>query len=224
MGSGRHPVQQRIVAGFCRAPVLKFSDIHKLTGERSNLVTYHLKKLVKQGVVLREGERYRLSQEAEFFLPYVNAKEKLKLAVALIAIVQQNKVVLIKRDQRPYQHYWSLPAGKIRFDESIADAAVRTAKRELGMTIEVDGVCGIVDEQVHNGTPKHGWLLFLVKARAKTPLKNGRWVAIKDLDALKIIESDKWMIRTLLNKKLDINHVRMHERPEGMSFSVLAQL
>jgi hypothetical protein len=29
------------------------------------------------------------------------------------------------------------------------------------------------------------------------------------------------MMRTLLNKKLDVNHVVMHERPEGMSFSVL---
>lgn len=53
------------------------------------------------------------------------------------------------------------------------------------------------------------------------PKARGKWVAIKDLDAVRIIESDKWMMRTLLNKKLDVNHVVMHERPEGMSFSVL---
>lgn len=220
-GGSRHPVQHRILSCFCRASVLKFSDVHKLVGERSNVVAYHLKKLLAQGILVKQGEQYLLSQEAEFFLPYLNANEKLKLAVALIAIVRQNKVLLIKRDQRPYQHYWSLPAGKIRFDESIADAAVRSAQRELGAHIEVDGVCGVVDEQVHADRPKHGWLLFLVKARARTPVKNGRWVAVKDLDGLRMIESDKWMVRNLLTKRMDVNHVFMHEQPEGMSFSVI---
>lgn len=219
MGVGRHPVQHHILSAFCHASVLRFADIHKRAGVRSNLVTYHLKKLVAQGIVLKDGERYRLAQEAEFFLPYLNAADKLKLAVVLIAIVKQNKVLLIKREQRPYQHYWSLPGGKIYFDETIEEAATRIAKREISADITVDHVCGIVDEQVHNGKPKHGWLLFIVKARASKA--RGKWVAIKDLDAVRIIESDKWMMRNLLNKKLDVNHVVMHERPEGMSFSVL---
>ena len=219
MGVGRHPVQHKILSSFCHASVLRFADIHKQAGERSNLVTYHLKKLVAQGIVLKEGERYRLAQEAEFFLPYLNAAEKLKLAVVLIAVVKQNKILLIQREKRPYQHYWSLPGGKIRFDESIEQAAARIAWREIGADVVVDQVCGVVDEQVHNGVPKHGWLLFVVKARA--PKARGKWVAIKDLDAVRIIESDKWVVRNLLNKKLDVNHVVMHERPDGMSLSVL---
>jgi ADP-ribose pyrophosphatase YjhB (NUDIX family) len=221
MGVGRHPLQHAILSCFCHAPVLRFAGIVKRTTERSNLVAYHLKRLVAQGIVLKDNDQYRLAPEAEFFLPYLNTREKLKLAVVLIAIVKQNKVVLIQRDQRPYQKLWSMPGGKIYFDESIEEAAVRIAKRETGATIEIDGACSIVDELVLSDKPKHGWLLFLVKAHAMTPVKQGRWVAIKDLDALRVIESDKWMIRTLLNRRVDINHVRMQEVPDGMSFSVL---
>lgn len=221
MGAGRHPIQHAILSCFCHAPVLRFSDIHKRVGDRSNLVTYHLKRLVQQGVVLKEGSSYRLAPEAEYFLPYLNSSDKLKLAVVLIAIVRQNKVLLIQRDLRPYQHYWSLPGGKIFFNESIEEAAVRISKREVGATIEVDGVCGVIDELVLSEKPKHGWLLFVVKARALTPIKQGRWCAVKDLDAVRIIESDKWMVRNLITKRMDVNRVRMQELPEGMKFSVV---
>jgi ADP-ribose pyrophosphatase YjhB (NUDIX family) len=220
MGGGRHPIQHRILSSFCRAPVLRFADIRKQVGVRSNLVAYHLKKLVAQGIMLKDGQRYLLSQEAEFFLPYLNATEKLKLAVVLIAVVKQNKVMLIQREQRPYQKCWSLPGGKIYFDESIEEAAARIVKSEAGADIEVDSVCGVIDEQVIGGKPKHGWLLFLVKARAKTA-GSGRWCAIKDLDATRIIESDKWMVKNLLSQRLPVNQVRMQEMPEGIKFSVL---
>ena len=219
MGVGRHPIQHKILSSFCKALVLRFADIHKHVGERSNLVTYHIKTLIKQGILLKEGEQYRLSQEAEFFLPYLNASEKLKLSVVVIAIVKQNKVLFIQRDQRPYQHLWSLPGGKIRFDESIEEAAVRIAIRETGKDILVESVCGLVDERVYSDKPKHGWLLFVVKASTKDSGR-GRWCAIKDLDKLKIIESDKWMVKNLLNKKINIVNVKMQELPEGMQFSV----
>ncbi len=222
MGVRQHPIQHKILSCFCHAQMLRFADIHNQVQERSNLVAYHLKRLVAQGIVLKDGDAYRLAQEAEFFLPYLENAKQLKLPVALIAIVKQNKVLLIKREQRPYQHYWSLPGGKIHFDETIWEAAVRISKRELCADVEVDSICGLVDERVFTDQPKHGWLLFVVRARAKTAVRNCRWCAIKDLDAMRVIESDKWMIRNLLNKKLEITNVRMNELPEGLKFSVLA--
>jgi ADP-ribose pyrophosphatase YjhB (NUDIX family) len=222
MGVRQHPIQHKILSCFCHASTLRFADIRKQTNERSNLVTYHLKKLAAQGIILKEGDIYRLAQEAEFFLPYLESAKQLKLPVALIAVVNKNKVALIRREQRPYQHYWSLPGGKIHFDETIGDAAVRISRRELGAAVEVDGICGIVDERVFNEKPKHGWLLFVVRARAIAAVKNCKWCAIKDLDAMRVIESDKWMIRNLLNKNLDVTNVSMQELPEGLKFSVLA--
>ncbi len=222
MGVKQHPIQHKILSCFCKASVLRFADIHKKVQERSNLVTYHLKKLVSQKIVLKNGDKYCLAPEAEFFLPYLETVKQIKLPVVLIAVVKQNKILLIKRDQRPYQDCWSLPGGKIHFDETIEEASVRVARRELGASVIINNVCGLVDERVFADKAKHGWLLFVVRACLNTPVNNGKWFAIKDLDALRIIESDKWMIRNLLNKKIDVANVRMQELPEGMKFSVLA--
>ena len=49
---------------------------------------------------------------------------------------EAGEVLLGKRVNRPAQGLWFVPGGRIRKDERIADAFLRIAKRELGLSIE----------------------------------------------------------------------------------------
>ena len=81
---------------------LKFSEIEKSLKERSNKLAYHLKKLVKEGVIEKKGEHYKLSEAAEHLIPYLSNK-KAVLPVVLIALEKNKKIFLYKRKKRPYK-------------------------------------------------------------------------------------------------------------------------
>jgi 8-oxo-dGTP diphosphatase len=54
---------------------------------------------------------------------------------ASVAIVRENRVLLIKRAYAPYQHLWTLPGGRIEPGETIEQCAIREIAEEVGLTI-----------------------------------------------------------------------------------------
>lgn len=95
----------------------------------------------------------------------------------------------------------------------MAGAAVQAAKRELGASIRVGQVCSIVGEQVHGDQLMHGRFLFPVTAHTLTYLTQDRRVAVKDLDAGRVIGSGTQVV--LWHKRTDVNRTRMQEAPDG---------
>ena len=45
--------------------------------------------------------------------------------------------ILIKRKNDPYKDYWALPGGFVEYGESVEDAAVREAKEETNIDVEL---------------------------------------------------------------------------------------
>lgn len=58
-----------------------------------------------------------------------------RLAVDLIIEVERDRIVLIRRRNPPYG--WALPGGFVEYGESLEAAAVREAKEETGLDIEL---------------------------------------------------------------------------------------
>lgn len=48
-------------------------------------------------------------------------------------IVINKKILLIKRGNDPYEHYWALPGGHVDFDETIENTVKREVKEETGL-------------------------------------------------------------------------------------------
>lgn len=54
---------------------------------------------------------------------------------ASIAIVEQGRVLLIKRAFAPYQGLWTLPGGRREPSETPSQTAIREVAEELGLTV-----------------------------------------------------------------------------------------
>ena len=51
--------------------------------------------------------------------------------------------ILIKRKQNPFKNYWALPGGFVDYGESVEHAAIREAKEETSIDIELLDLVGV---------------------------------------------------------------------------------
>lgn len=56
-------------------------------------------------------------------------------AVAAV-VMHQSRVLLVKRARAPNQHLWTLPGGKLRWGETISQAAEREVREETGLAVK----------------------------------------------------------------------------------------
>lgn len=75
-----------------------------------------------------------------------------------ILIEYAGKLVLVQRDRPPRQGEWALPSGFIEADESVEQAAVREAREETGLEIELTELFGVYS--FPEGPPRSGLIIF----------------------------------------------------------------
>ncbi len=215
---------------FLEKNKVQFKDIEKVLDIRSNLVSYHIDKLLKEGLLTKKGIYYYLSRDAEKYLPImsnVGAQEVGPITVVLIAIVSKKKsekILLIKRNRRPYQDYWSMVGGKIKHDEFIESATRRLVKNKTGLDSKFISTNAVFHERVTNkDMTKHSFVLFFVKVVVNNnTFKNTEHGELKwfDVDEIKkmnkseIIPSDLWLLKKKLNSKTKV-HSAIMEEDEG---------
>lgn len=61
-------------------------------------------------------------------------------------IVDDGKIVLIQRLNNPYKDYWALPGGFVEYGEKVEHAAIREAKEETGLDIELNKLVGVYSD------------------------------------------------------------------------------
>jgi mutator protein MutT len=60
-------------------------------------------------------------------------------------IIENNKVILVKRAHPPLQDQWSIPGGVLEVGEFVREAAIREAREETGLTVEPGELLGVYD-------------------------------------------------------------------------------
>ncbi|MBI4152054.1 NUDIX hydrolase [Candidatus Woesearchaeota archaeon] len=70
------------------------------------------------------------------------------LAVAIAALIHNEKILLIKRVKGSYIGFWGLPGGKIEKNEHVSDAAIREIKEETGIPCQFKEHLGLVSEHL----------------------------------------------------------------------------
>ena len=54
--------------------------------------------------------------------------------------------ILIKRKNDPYKDYWALPGGFVEYGESVEDAAIREAKEETSIDVELKDLVNVYSD------------------------------------------------------------------------------
>jgi len=138
-------------------------------------------------------------------------------------IIDNNRILLIKRIKPPYVGYWGMPGGKIEFAEHVEKAAVREFKEETNIDTKFEKLCGIASEIIYkNNKANAHFIIFVCKLNhlhtdtKETEEGKLRWFDINKLEKEKIIPSDILMIKefVLKDKKLDIHKIKMKQDGE----------
>ncbi|MDB5165315.1 MAG: hypothetical protein JWM00_205 [Candidatus Saccharibacteria bacterium] len=126
-----HHIQRHIVGVLMFQKLARFRDLRPPKTD-TNLFSYHLKVLMKEGLVDKLDAGYTLSQNGMSYVDRVSTQKftvRSQPKVITMMVIQNSEgdVLLQRRTKQPYIDTWTLPYGKIHIDDSSLEVA---AKRE----------------------------------------------------------------------------------------------
>jgi len=143
-GAGLHPAQTKILRELLFMPTARFAELQKASGLESDHVKFHIKRLVELGYVNKIGNVYQLSVTGKEYANKLDTDagviERQPKVAVLLVVEQHNpkthmvEYLLQKRLKHPYFSFWGAPTGKVRWGETLLDAATRELKEETGLT------------------------------------------------------------------------------------------
>ena len=136
-----HEFQISILRELLFKPNSRFSEIKKVDIENDHF-SFHIKKLVDEGLVQKDNGRYRLSPKGKEFANRIDTdslqiEKQAKVAVALHAIRERDgktEYLMHHRLKEPFYGWWGSHSGKIRWGETPLDAAKREFFEETGLS------------------------------------------------------------------------------------------
>jgi ADP-ribose pyrophosphatase YjhB (NUDIX family) len=112
-------------------------------------------------------------------------------------IIENSRVVLVKRAHPPLQAQWSIPGGVLEVGELVREAAVREAREETGLTVEPGELLGVYDRVLRDPGDRVQYHYVLVdflcrrvsgELQAADDAAGVRWFAREELPALNLAE------------------------------------
>ncbi len=104
-------------------------------------------------------------------------------------VVEENRVLLVRRGQEPLKGKWSLPGGMLELGESLQDGVVREVREETGLSVEPVELIELLD-RVHreDGRVRYHYVIADYLCR----VVGGSLQAASDADAVRWVERAEW--------------------------------
>src|SRR3984957_14823490 len=124
-------------------------------------------------------------------------------------IIEEDRVLLVKRARPPLQDQWSIPGGVLEIGELMREAAVREAHEETGLIIEPGELLGVYDRVLRNLEQRVQYHYVLIdflcrrvagELQAADDAAEVRWFARPELPAPNLAEDTQDVIRRGFSK------------------------
>ncbi len=112
-------------------------------------------------------------------------------------IIENGRVVLVKRAHPPIQGHWSIPGGVLEVGEMVREAAVREAREETGLIVEPGELLGVFDRILRDPEQRVQYHYVLIdflcrrvggELLAASDAAEVRWFTREELPGLKLAE------------------------------------
>jgi 8-oxo-dGTP diphosphatase len=119
-------------------------------------------------------------------------------------IIEEARVVLVKRAHPPLEAEWSIPGGVLEVGELMREAAIREAREETGLAVEPGELLGVFDRVLRDPEQRvqyHYVLIdFLCRRVGGDPVAASdaaevRWFTPEELPALNLAKDTLDVIR-----------------------------
>ncbi|MGC2450414.1 MAG: NUDIX hydrolase [Candidatus Sulfotelmatobacter sp.] len=126
-------------------------------------------------------------------------------------IIENDRVVLVKRAHPPIQGEWSIPGGVLEVGELVREAAIREAREETGLIVEPGELLGVFDRILRDAEKRvqyHYVLIDFLCRRvagdllAASDAAEVRWFLLEELPALNLAEDTLEVIQKGFEKLL----------------------
>ena len=118
-------------------------------------------------------------------------------------IIEDSRVLLVKRAHPPLQAQWSIPGGVLEVGELIREAAIREAREETGLIVEPGDLLGVYDRILRNSEKRVQYHYVLIdflcrrvggELAAADDATEVRWFTREELPALNLAEDTQDVI------------------------------
>lgn len=119
-------------------------------------------------------------------------------------IIEDDRVLLVKRGHPPLAGEWSIPGGVLEVGETLREAAVREAMEETGLEVEPSDLLGVYDRILRDADERtlyHYVLIdFLCRRISGEPQAAGdadevRWFSQADVDRLALAKDTAEVVK-----------------------------
>ncbi|MGH3087351.1 MAG: NUDIX domain-containing protein [Rubrobacteraceae bacterium] len=109
------------------------------------------------------------------------APETPKLTVDIV-IPSEGGIVLIQRKNEPFKGEWALPGGFVDIGETVENAAVREAKEETSLEVELSKLVGVYSDPERDPRGHNVSIVFLAR------IAGGEMKADTDADEVEVLD------------------------------------
>ncbi|MGH9502472.1 MAG: NUDIX hydrolase [Terriglobales bacterium] len=127
-------------------------------------------------------------------------------------IIDDGRVLLVKRGHPPLLGEWSIPGGVLELGETVREAAVREAREETCLSVEPGELLGVYDRVLRDDTGRTLYHYVLVEflcrhvagtAQAADDAHEVRWFTPEETEKLMLAEDTTEVIRLGFRKMND---------------------
>lgn len=132
-----HHIQRKILSKLLYAKELGYAQLRP-TGVESNHFAYHLDQLLRAHFIGKEGRRYFLTPEGQSHADRVShsdmaVRQQPHIVTSIHITNDVGQSVLYKHAFQPYMNLYGAPQGRLHYDETVTEAAMRELFEKTGL-------------------------------------------------------------------------------------------